>query len=157
MNSPLVCVSIEGHTVKECIKSAGLAALAGADMLEIRFDCLYLAKIHHNNSSDSENEQKVQFELVPKEVSEVDVKESIKRLKEAIEKPVIFTCRSKEEGGFFPGSEDERIEIMIPFLFSFILEIKKLFKSIKGETLLRKLSSISFVVNLDKCLNEYLE
>ena len=47
MNRPLVCVSIEGHTVKECIKSAGLAALAGADMLEIRFDCLYLSKVHH--------------------------------------------------------------------------------------------------------------
>ncbi len=112
MNRPLVCVSIEGHTVKECIKSAGLAALAGADMLEIRFDCLYLSKVHHNNPSESEKEQKVQFELVPKDISEVDVKDSIKRLKEAIEKPVIFTCRGKEEGGYFPGSEDERIEIL---------------------------------------------
>ena len=81
-------------------------------MLEIRFDFLYLAKVPHNNESDSENDQKVQFELVPKEVSEVDVKDTIKKLKEAIEKPVIFTCRSKEEGGFFPGTEEERIEIL---------------------------------------------
>ncbi len=112
MNRPLVCVSIEGHTVKECIKAAGLAALAGADMLEIRFDLLYLAKVQHNDDSDSENDQKVKFELVPKEVSEVDVKDTIKKLKEAIEQPVIFTCRSKEEGGFFPGTEEERIEIL---------------------------------------------
>mgnify|MGYP001172271666 CR=1 FL=1 len=112
MNRPLVCVSIEGHTVKECIKAAGLAALAGADILEIRFDCLYLTRVHQNSNSEQDSEQKNQFELVPKEVSEVDVNESIKRLKEAIEKPVIFTCRNKEEGGFFPGSEDERIEIL---------------------------------------------
>mgnify|MGYP001446768396 FL=1 len=112
MNRPQVCVSIEGHTVKECIKAAGLAALAGADILEIRFDCLYLMKVHQNNNSESDSEQKNQFELVSKEVSEVDVKDTIKRLKEAIEKPVIFTCRNKEEGGFFPGNEEERVEIL---------------------------------------------
>jgi len=112
VNRPQVCVSIEGHTVKECIKAAGLAALAGADILEIRFDCLYLMKVHQNNNSESDSEQKNQFELVSKEVSEVDVKDTIKRLKEAIEKPVIFTCRNKEEGGFFPGNEEERVEIL---------------------------------------------
>ena len=112
MNRQQVCVSIEGHTVKECIKAAGLAALAGADILEIRFDCLYLMKVHQNNNSESDSEQKNQFELVSKEVSEVDVKDTIKRLKEAIEKPVIFTCRNKEEGGFFPGNEEERVEIL---------------------------------------------
>jgi len=109
---PLVCVSIEGHTVKECVKSAGLATLAGADILEIRFDCFYLTKVHQNNQDDSENGSKPTFEIISKEVSEVDVSETINKLKEAIEKPVIFTCRSKDEGGHFPGSEDERIEIL---------------------------------------------
>ena len=69
MNRPLVCVSIEGHTVKECIKAAGLAALAGADMLEIRFDLLYLAKVHHNDDSDSENDQKVKSVYLGKSFS----------------------------------------------------------------------------------------
>ena len=44
--------------------------------------------------------------------SGVFISETISILKEAIEKPVIFTCRSKDEGGYFPGSEDERIEIL---------------------------------------------
>ena len=113
MNRPLVCVSIEGYSVKECIKSAGLAALAGADVLEIRFDFLYLSKVFQNNQGDSEEVKKPSFELIPRDVSEVDVKNSIKRLKESIEIPVIFTCRSAKEGGKFTGTEEERTDILM--------------------------------------------
>ncbi len=113
MNRPLVCVSIEGYSVKECIKAAGLATLAGADVLEIRFDFLYLSKVFQKNNEDSEEPKSPSYELIPRNVSEVDVKNSIKRLKEAIEKPVLFTCRSSEEGGKFPGTEEERTEILM--------------------------------------------
>ncbi len=113
MNRPQVCVSIEGHTIKECIKSAGLATLAGADILEVRFDCLYLSRVQQTNADDdSGNNKKQTFELIPKNVSDVNASEAIKRFKESIEKPVIFTCRSKEEGGYFPGTEEERINIL---------------------------------------------
>ena len=113
MNRPLVCVSIEGYSVKECIKAAGLATLAGADVLEIRFDFLYLSKVFQKNNEDSEEHKSPSYELIPRNVSEVDVKNSIKRLKEAIEKPVLFTCRSSKEGGKFPGTEEERTEILM--------------------------------------------
>ena len=109
---PLVCVSIEGHTVKECVKSAGLATLAGADILEIRFDFFYLTKILQENQESQEKVSKKKFELISKEVSEVDVAKIISELKESIEKPVVFTCRSKTEGGHFPGNETQRIEIL---------------------------------------------
>lgn len=112
MKRPLVCVSIEGHTVKECIKSAGLATLAGADIIEIRFDYFYLSKIPQENQGDIEKGSKQRFEIISKEVSDVNVTEVISELKESIEKPVVFTCRSKEEGGHFPGNETERIEIL---------------------------------------------
>ena len=112
VNRPLVCVSIEGYTVKECIKSAGLATLAGADLLEIRFDCFYLSKVHHQTPEGQEESKKKNYEVIPRDISEVDVLNTINRLKESIENPVIFTCRSKEEGGYFPGTEDERIEVL---------------------------------------------
>ena len=99
--------------MKECIKSAGLATLAGADILELRFDCLYLSRVQQiNEGGDSENSRKQVFELVPKNVSDVNVSEAIKRFKESIEKPVIFTCRNTEEGGHFQGTEEERINIL---------------------------------------------
>ncbi len=112
MNRPLVCVSIEGYSVKECIKAAGLATLSGADIIEVRFDFLYLNKVYQKLPEDSEETNASRYELIPREVSEVDVSNTISRLKEAIEKPVIFTCRSTAEGGKFPGTEEERLKIL---------------------------------------------
>tara|TARA_B100000287_G_scaffold130863_1_gene123031 strand:+ start:410 stop:1195 length:786 start_codon:yes stop_codon:yes gene_type:complete len=112
VNRPLVCVSIEGYSVKECIKAAGLATLAGADILEIRFDFLYLSKVYQKNNEDSDEPNNSRYELIPRDVSDIDVPNTINRLKEAIEKPVIFTCRSTAEGGKFPGTEEERLKIL---------------------------------------------
>ncbi len=44
--------------------------------------------------------------------SELDVDEAFSQLKEAIPLPVVFTCRSVREGGFFPGTEEERISVL---------------------------------------------
>ena len=43
---------------------------------------------------------------------EVDVDASIAALKEGLPLPVVFTARPVSEGGFFPGVESERIEIL---------------------------------------------
>ena len=42
MKDPLVCVSLDGCTVKEVIDEAARANLNGADLVEVRFDRLYL-------------------------------------------------------------------------------------------------------------------
>ena len=44
MADPLVCVSLEGTTVKEMLDEAARAGIAGADMIEVRFDRLYLSR-----------------------------------------------------------------------------------------------------------------
>ena len=43
MADPLVCVSLEGTTVKEMLDEAARAGIAGADLIEVRFDRLYLS------------------------------------------------------------------------------------------------------------------
>ena len=44
MADPKVCVALDGTTVEEMTDEAARANLAGADMVEVRFDRLYLIK-----------------------------------------------------------------------------------------------------------------
>ena len=115
MADPKVCVALDGTTVEEMTDEAARANLAGADMVEVRFDRLYLVKPDPTISDEEEGES---VELPPEndwdtvDMSEVDVDASIAALKEGLPLPVIFTVRPVSEGGFFPGIESERIEIL---------------------------------------------
>ena len=115
MADPKVCVALDGTTVEEMTDEAARANLAGADMVEVRFDRLYLVKPDPTISDEEEGEK---VELPPEnqwdtvEMSQVDVDASIAALKEGLPLPVIFTVRPVSEGGFFPGVESERIEIL---------------------------------------------
>lgn len=115
MADPKVCVALDGTTVEEMTDEAARANLAGADMVEVRFDRLYLVKPDPTISDEEEGER---VELPPEnqwdtvDMSEVDVDASISALKEGLPLPVIFTVRPVSEGGFFPGVESERIEIL---------------------------------------------
>ena len=40
MNQPIVCVSFDGTTVDDFLEEAARANLAGADLVELRFDRL---------------------------------------------------------------------------------------------------------------------
>ena len=44
--------------------------------------------------------------------SEVNIEDSISSLKEGVPLPVIFTVRPVSEGGFFPGVDSERLEVL---------------------------------------------
>ena len=46
------------------------------------------------------------------DATSVDAAETIQKLKDSIAVPVIFTVRPPREGGFYPGTEDERIDIL---------------------------------------------
>ncbi len=115
MADPKVCVTLDGTTVEEMTDEAARANLAGADMVEVKFDRLYLIKPDPTVSEEEEGEK---VELPPEndwdtvDMSEVDVDAAIASLKEGLPLPVIFTVRPVSEGGFFPGVESERIAIL---------------------------------------------
>jgi 3-dehydroquinate dehydratase I len=79
-----VCVPILEKTYESVIKASENSVNAGADLLELRID--YMDK-----------------------PSLVDIKSIITE----INFPLIATNRRKEEGGFFKGSESERIKILL--------------------------------------------
>ena len=56
MADPLVCVSLEGTTVKEMLDEAARAGIAGADMIEVRFDRLYLSRPEPTVTENEEGE-----------------------------------------------------------------------------------------------------
>ena len=115
MADPKVCVALDGTTVEEMTDEAARANLAGADMVEVRFDRLYLIKPDPTISDEEEGEKVAtppENEWDTSDVSTIDVDASIASLKEGLPLPVIFTVRPVSEGGFFPGIESERIEIL---------------------------------------------
>ena len=115
MADPKVCVALDGTTVEEMTDEAARANLAGADMVEVRFDRLYLIKPDPTISDEEEGEKVAtppENEWDTSDVSTIDVDASIASLKEGLPLPVVFTVRPVSEGGFFPGIESERIEIL---------------------------------------------
>lgn len=80
----MVCVPIFEKDEKSVFKAAKNAANNGADILELRIDAM-------------------------EDPLSVDVKGIIND----IEHPVIATNRMKAEGGFFKGTEEERVKILI--------------------------------------------
>ncbi len=117
MTLPLVCVSLRGNSVEDIIRDANRATSAEADLVEVRFDNLYITRIKQNpiTSVNSDGEEVLIKEpdiLEQKTVEDVDVEASIKALKSGIQKAVIFTCRNKQEDGHYPGDEDSRAAIL---------------------------------------------
>lgn len=116
MADPKVCVSLEGTTVKEMADEAARANLAGADFVEVRFDRLFIKRPEAEQVEDENGEVKhimpPENEWPEREMGSINVEESIQDLKESIPLPVIFTVRPKDEGGFYPGEESDRIAIL---------------------------------------------
>ena len=45
MPLPKVCVTLSGNTLEEMLEDAALATAAGADLIEVRFDNLWLKRV----------------------------------------------------------------------------------------------------------------
>ena len=116
MADPKVCVSLEGTTVKEMADEAARANLAGADLVEVRFDRLYLKRPEAQPVEGEDGEVKhvmpPESEWPVREMESIDVDTCIQNLKESIPLPVIFTVRPTEEGGHYPGEASQRHEIL---------------------------------------------
>ena len=116
MANPKICVSLEETTVKAMVDEAARAGIQGANMIEVRFDRLYLKKPQAVISEDAEG-NRVSTMLPVNEwpvldFEEVDVEKSIAALKEAIALPVIFSVRAVRDGGHFSGDEKQRLVIL---------------------------------------------
>ena len=114
MSETQICVSLDGTTLQSITDEAVRANLAGADFIEVRFDKMYLVQPDLSNFDEEEGEVP---SLPPieewerKKVDDIEPKELIDSILIGMPLPVIFTVRSQNEQGFFPGSEEERIEI----------------------------------------------
>ena len=117
MTQTLICVTLRGHSIEDMIRDASRATAAGADLVEVRFDNLYVNRIEVEPiiTQDDKGEDVVNRQppiMEPKPVDEVDVGASIESLKDGIQIPVIFTCRGTDEGGHFHGDETARAGVL---------------------------------------------
>jgi len=113
MNDPLVCVVLNGTTIEEMLDEAARSNLAGADLVEVRYDRLFL--ISPEVSEDNEEDELAYLDTSEwgvREPGDIDISAIIPDLKEGIPLPVIFTIRSQNEGGHYPGEESARIELL---------------------------------------------
>lgn len=111
MTNPKVCVVLGGNTVKEVLKQAELATAEGAELVEVRFDRLYVEPVKVTvQNIDGVDETSTEF--VPRPIAEVDVSGAIQKLKKGIHKPVLFTCRPSHQDGDFPADEKARIAVL---------------------------------------------
>ncbi len=124
MDMPLVCVSLRGCTVSDVLKDAASATAIGADLVEVRLDKLWTIKQELPNITDTLPEQsasksrnnsadnKIDFVYLPQPLDSLDLPSVLISLKQGIVLPVILTCRPINQGGYFPGTEEERIEVL---------------------------------------------
>lgn len=119
MSLPLICVSLTGCTVDEMVKDAARATAVGADIVEVRLDKLWVveqeidvSKIVKSESDDNRKSVYTPPEFISQSMDSVDLESSLISFRTGIELPVILTCRPERQGGYFPGSEEERIEVL---------------------------------------------
>jgi len=115
MPLPKVCVTLSGNTLEEMLEDAALATAAGADMIEVRFDNLWLKRVEvipEDKGDDQRKSRVKKWEFHPLPLEEVEVDSCIDGFKTGITIPYIFTCRPRRQGGNFPGEESGRIAIL---------------------------------------------
>ena len=116
MPEPTICVALDSTNVDDMVDEAARASTAGADLVEVRFDRLYLTKPEPVLVEQEEGEPKSvmppEAEWPISDAASIDAAETIQKLKDSIAVPVVFTVRPPREGGFYPGTEDERVAIL---------------------------------------------
>jgi len=119
MSLPLICVTLTGCTVDEMVKDAARATAVGADIVEVRLDKLWVVEQEIEVTEDTKpgrdgNRKSVYTppQFLPQPMDSVDLESSLISFRTGIELPVILTCRPERQGGYFPGSEKERIEVL---------------------------------------------
>ena len=119
MPRPLICVTLSGCTVDEMLKDAAMATAAGADMVEVRLDKLWVVEqmpeeepVREEAEGESRRPKYVEPEIIPQPLDSVDVQGALEFLKQGIDLPVVLTCRPERQQGHYPGEEEQRIKVL---------------------------------------------
>lgn len=114
MVNPLVCVSLRGRTAEEMSNDALKAVEMGADIAEVRLDFLWTSEEVGQIGAESkeEDDKKVEVKVKSLNLQDVDAEEEIKKISSSVKIPILFTCRPKRQGGSFPGTEEQRLEVL---------------------------------------------
>jgi len=119
MPRPLICVTLSGCTVDEMLKDAAMATAAGADMVEVRLDKLWVVEqmpeeepAREEAEGESRRPKYVEPEIIPQPLDSVDVQGALEFLKQGIDLPVVLTCRPERQQGHYPGEEEQRIKVL---------------------------------------------
>ena len=119
MTLPLVCVTLTGCTVDEMLKDAARATAVGADIVEVRLDKLWVieqkpepVESSNSDSGDTRKSNYVAPIFVSQPLDSVDLDSSLISFRTGIELPVILTCRPERQGGYYPGTEKQRITVL---------------------------------------------
>ena len=114
MHKPQVCVTLRGRTAREMVNDAPRALEMGADLVEVRLDFLWTneERIMERSNSEERNADEVKVIVNNLDLEEVDFNKELEIISSSIETPLLLTCRPQSHGGFFPGDEEARIEIL---------------------------------------------
>ncbi len=120
MRRPTICVSLSGCTVEEMLADAARATAVGADLCEVRLDRLWVREkppepVEIDPSEGDGRRRRPVYtppEFIAQPFDSVDLEASLDAFKGGIDLPVVLTCRPERQGGHFPGSEEQRIEVL---------------------------------------------
>ena len=120
MRRPTICVTLSGCTVDEILADAARATAVGADICEVRLDKLWVIEkvpepevVTDSNEGDRRRRPAyVPPEYIPQAFDSIDLSSALDAFKGGIDLPVVLTCRPESQGGYFPGSEEERISVL---------------------------------------------
>ena len=120
MRRPTICVTLSGCTVDEILADAARATAVGADICEVRLDKLWVIEkvpepevVTDSNEGDRRRRPAyVPPEYIPQAFDSIDLSSALDAFKGGIDLPVLLTCRPERQGGYFPGSEEERISVL---------------------------------------------
>jgi len=120
MRRPTICVTLSGCTVDEILADAARATAVGADICEVRLDKLWVIEkvpepevVTDSNEGDRRRRPAyVPPEYIPQAFDSIDLSSALDAFKGGIDLPVVLTCRPERQGGYFPGSEEERISVL---------------------------------------------
>ena len=111
----MVCVTLRGCTISEVLKDAASATAIGADLVEVRLDLLWTKKeitLAEVGEEKDVTKSKKNIVFIPQDFNHLDLDSVLISLRQGIVLPVILTCRPKKEGGYFPGTEKQRLEVL---------------------------------------------
>ena len=120
MRRPTICVTLSGCTMDEILADAARATAVGADICEVRLDKLWVIEkvpepevVTDSNEGDRRRRPAyVPPEYIPQAFDSIDLSSALDAFKGGIDLPVVLTCRPERQGGYFPGSEEERISVL---------------------------------------------